>query len=60
LAQAANRTSFRSPGSREQPGKIPVQSLTVDAADAHSAFGRNVPVSLVEGLRRTGRWYAQS
>ena len=34
-------------------------SLTVDASRAHTVLGWTPPVSLAEGLQRTGRWYAE-
>ena len=34
-------------------------SLTVDASRAHTVLGWTPPVSLSEGLQRTGRWYAE-
>lgn len=33
-------------------------NLTVDAGHAHAALGWRPPISLDEGLRRTGSWYA--
>lgn len=33
--------------------------LTVDASHARQVLGWQAPVSLAEGLRRTGNWYAQ-
>lgn len=34
-------------------------ALTVDASRAHTVLGWTPPVSLAEGLQRTGRWYAE-
>lgn len=34
-------------------------ALTVDASRAHTVLGWTPPVSLAEGLQRTGRWYVE-